>query len=191
VWLDARKTSPYAFYQYWINLPDADAASMIRIFTLKEKEEIDALVLEHQQAPHLRKLQKSLAEDITTRVHSRDALDKAMKASVILFGNSTASELESLDEETLLSVLEGVPKAILNKEVWDVSPTVTDLLSELTQGIIFPSKGEARKMILGGGVSLNKEKLTDPSQKATAKLLHGRFIVAQKGKKNYFLIEVK
>lgn len=191
VWLDANRTSPYKFYQYWLNLSDEDAASMIKVFTLKGKDEIDRLAKEHAAAPHLRKLQQALAEDITIRVHSKDDLNRAIKASSILFGQSTTSELEELDENTLLNVLEGVPQVTIARSEFERQPTVTDLLSEITQGIIFPSKGEARKMILGGGVSINKTKINDPNQKSDFRLLHNRYLLAQKGKKNYFLIDVK
>lgn len=191
VWLDPKKTSPYKFYQYWLNASDEDAINFIKIFNTKKKEEIDALIIEHSQAMHLRKLQTELAKDITTRVHSHADYEAAVKASAILFGNSVTEDLESLDEETLLSVLEGVPQTAISKEAFAAANNVTDLLSEATGGTIFPSKGEARKMIQGGGVSINKAKLTDPTLKPGFKLLHGKFLLAQKGKKNYYLIEVK
>ncbi|HRJ28623.1 MAG TPA: tyrosine--tRNA ligase [Cyclobacteriaceae bacterium] len=190
VWLDPKKTSPYAFYQFWLNTSDEDAANYIRIFTLKSQEEINALVLQHQEAPHNRELQQALAKDITIRVHSQEAYDQAVKASGILFGNSTTEDLESLDEETLLAIMEGVPKATVIRSVWEQKPGVVDLLSELTGSIVFPSKGEARKMIQGGGVSINKIKVGDVNQKAAFKLLHNKYLLAQKGKKNYYLIIV-
>lgn len=191
VWLDAKRTSPYTFYQYWLNLSDEDAATMIKVFTLKGKDEIDSLVKEHANAPHLRKLQQALAEDITIRVHSRDELNRAVKASSILFGQSTTTDLEELDEATLLNVLEGVPQVTIARSEFERQPPVTDLLSEVSRGVIFPSKGEARKMIQGGGVSINKIKISDPGMKCTFRLLHNRYLLAQKGKKNYYLIEVK
>lgn len=191
VWLDPKKTSPYKFYQYWLNASDDDAINFIKIFTTKQKEEIDALIIEHSQAMHLRKLQTELAKDITTRVHSQADYESAVRASAILFGNSVTEDLESLDEETLLSVLEGVPQSAISKSAFGALTNVTDLLSEATGGTIFPSKGEARKMIQGGGVSINKAKVTDPAVKPAFKLLHGKFLLAQKGKKNYYLIEVK
>lgn len=190
VWLDAKRTSPYKFYQYWLNLSDDDSANMIKVFTLKDKEEIGALIIEHAAAPHLRKLQQALAEDITIRVHSKDELSRAIKASAILFGQSTTSDLEELDEPTLLAVLEGVPQVIVARSEFERQPTATDLLSEMTQGAIFPSKGEARKMIQGGGVSINKEKIADPGAKSSFKLLHNKYLLAQKGKKNYYLIVI-
>ncbi len=191
VWLDAKRTSPYTFYQYWLNASDEDAANFIKIFTTKPKEEIDALIQEHAQAPHLRKLQQALAQDITIRVHSEGDYQQAVKASGILFGNATTEELQSLDEQLLLSVMEGVPKAAISRSAWDSNPSATDLLSEMTQGIIFASKGEARKMIQGGGVSINKNKVADPNQKGSFSLLHNRYLLAQKGKKNYYLIVVE
>ena len=191
VWLDPEKTSPYAFYQYWLNVSDDDAANFIKVFTLKNKEEIEALIEEHKQAPHLRKLQQALAADITTRVHSQADYDQAVKASSILFGQSTTEDLQSLDEKTLLSVMEGVPQAIISRAVFSTIGNVTDLLSTETGGIVFPSKGEARKMIQGGGVSLNKEKVTDPNQAVSATLLHNKYLLAPRGKKNYYLIIVE
>lgn len=191
VWLDANRTSPYKFYQYWLNLSDEDAAGMIKVFTLKDKDEIEALTREHAAAPHLRKLQLALAEDITIRVHSKDDLARAIKASSILFGQSTTTDLEELDEDTLLTVLEGVPQVTIARSEFDRQPSVTDLLSEITQGMIFPSKGEARKMIQGGGVSVNKLKISDPNQKSDFRLLHNRYLLAQKGKKNYYLVVLK
>jgi tyrosyl-tRNA synthetase len=140
---------------------------------------------------HLRKLQMELAKDITIRVHSQAEFDLAVKASEILFGNSVTQDLETLDEETLLSVLEGVPLCVISKATFETLASVTDLLSEATAGQIFPSKSEARKMIQGGGVSINKQKVANPTDKPAYNLLHGKFLLAQKGKKNYYLIEVK
>jgi tyrosyl-tRNA synthetase len=190
VWLDPKKTSVYAFYQFWIKSSDVDAANYIKIFTQKSKQDIEDLIAEHNQAPHLFKLQKELAKDITTRVHSLEAYETAVKASSILFGNSVTEDLQSLDEETLLSVLDGVPQTTISKSELMGCATTTDLLSEGTKRVIFPSKGEARKMIQGGGVSINKVKLNDPNQLPNFSLLHGKFLLAQKGKTNYFLIEV-
>ena len=190
IWLDPEKTSPYKFYQYWINASDDDVKNYIKIFSLKGKEEIESLIAEHDQAPNMRALQKALAEEITVRVHSEEALITAQKASSILFGKSTTEDLASLDEKTLLQVFEGVPQTELASNTLANSANVTDLLSEETGGIIFPSKGEARRMIKGGGVSLNKQKLTDPNEKAEVSLLKGKYLLAQKGKKNYYLIKV-
>lgn len=189
IWLDPEKTSPYKFYQYWINSSDDDVEKYIKIFSLKGREEIESLVSEHREAPHQRLLQRSLAEEITQRVHSKEDLETAIKASSILFGKSTTEDLESLDEKTLLQVFEGVPQTEVSKA--DLSETdVTTFLSETTQNMIFKSKGEARKMIQGGGVSINKTKLDAPDQRVDFSLLQGKYLLAQRGKKNYFLIKV-
>ena len=190
VWLDKEKTSPYKFYQYWLNASDEDAANYIRIFTLFEKEEIEALEAQHAEAPHQRILQKAIADDITTRVHGKADLEMAIKASSILFGKSTNEDLASLDESTLLSVFEGVPQAQIDKSQLESAGNVTDLLSEVTHGVIFPSKGEARRMIKGGGVSINKTKLNSAEQEVSFDLLQDKYLLAQKGKKNYYLIVV-
>jgi tyrosyl-tRNA synthetase len=191
VWLDAKRTSPYKFYQYWLNISDEDAASSIKIFTQLTKSEIDALIAEHATAPHLRKLQQVLAKDITVRVHSLAEYDNAIKASNILFGNSTTEDLQSLDEETLLSVFEGVPQIKISKSELEATATVTDLLSTSVNNAIFTSKGEARKMITGGGVYINKSKVDDGNAKPVLRLLQNRYLLAQKGKKNYYLIVVE
>lgn len=191
VWLDKKLTSPYKFYQYWLNSSDEDATNYIKIFTLKTKEEIDALITQHQEAPHMRILQQELGKDITIRVHSEEDYNMAIKASGILFGKTTTEDLESLDEDTLLSVFEGVPQTTISKDTFANSQNVTDLLSEESNGIVFPSKGEARRMIKGGGVSINKTKLTNENQAVDFKLLNDKFLLAQKGKKNYFLITVE
>ncbi len=191
VWLDAKKTSPYKFYQYWLNISDEDAAGSIKIFTQFTKEEIESLIVEHSAAPHLRKLQQVLAKDITVRVHSLSDYENAIKASNILFGNSTTEELQSLDEDTLLSVFEGVPQIKITQSDLDAAASVTDLLSASTNNTIFPSKGEARKMIQGGGVYINKAKVDDGNAKPAYSLLQNRYLLAQKGKKNYYLIVVE
>ncbi|MBX2962997.1 MAG: tyrosine--tRNA ligase [Cyclobacteriaceae bacterium] len=190
VWLDPKKTSPYAFYQFWLNTSDEDAVNYIKIFTLKSQDEITELIRSHQEAPHKRELQQALAKDITIRVHSLADYDQAVKASAILFGNSTTEDLESLDEETLLAIMEGVPKTTVRRAALESKPGVIDLLSDLTNHSIFPSKGEARKMIQGGGVSINKIKVSDVTQEAEFNLLHNKYLLAQKGKKNYYLIIV-
>lgn len=189
IWLDPEKTSPYKFYQYWINSSDEDVENYIKIFSLKEKEELDAMIAEHKEAPHMRLLQKALAEELTARVHSKEDLETAIKASSILFGKSTTEDLESLDEKTLLQVFEGVPQTEINRsELEDVD--VTTFLSEITKNLVFKSKGEARKMIQGGGVSINKTKVTTPDQKVEYNLLQNKYLLAQRGKKNYYLIKV-
>ena len=191
VWLDPKKTSPYKFYQYWLNVSDEDAIGYIKIFTLLSKSDIDALILEHQQAAHLRKLQQVLAKNITIRVHSETEYEKAIKASNILFGNSTTAELESLDEDTLLSVFEGVPQVTISKTEFENCSNAVDLLSSVSKNIIFPSKGEARKMLQAGGVSINKQKVADANAKPDFNLLQGKYLLAQKGKKNYYLMVVE
>jgi tyrosyl-tRNA synthetase len=187
VWLDKAKTSPYKFYQFWLNSSDGDAKNYIKIFTLLSQEEIAKLTTEHEEAPHLRVLQKAIAEEVTTRVHSVADLDMSIKASNILFGKSTADDLKSLDEETFLSVFEGVPQFEISKADLDLG--ILDIVAEKTQ--IFASKGEARRMIKSNAVSINKEKITEDIQLTKNDLLNGKYILAQKGKKNYFLIIVE
>ncbi len=191
VWLDPKKTSPYKFYQYWLNISDEDASTFIKIFTQRSKDEIETITAEHLLAPHQRKLQSELAKDITLRVHSQADYDAAIKASSILFGNSVTEDLQGLDEDTLLAVFEGVPQVTISRSSFENCNSVTDFLSETTQAVIFPSKGEARKMIQGGGVSINKIKLSDPTQKPAFDLLQHKYLLAQKGKKNYYLIIVE
>ena len=186
IWLDKTKTSPYKFYQFWLNSSDEDAKNYIKIFTLKSQEEINQLTTEHEQAPHLRVLQNAIANEVTTRVHSGEDLDMAIKASNILFGKSTADDLKSLDEETFLSVFEGVPQFEISKA--DLDLNILDIVAEKTQ--VFASKGEARRMIKSNAVSINKEKITEDVQLSENDLLNGKYILAQKGKKNYFLIIV-
>ena len=187
IWLDRNKTSPYKFYQFWLNASDEDAKSYIRIFTLLNKDEINVLETEHDKTPHLRILQKSLAKDITIRVHSNDDYSIAVEASEILFGSSTTEALRKLDEETLLSVFDGVPQMKIAKSDLENNINAVDLLAEKTN--VFPSKGEARKMIQGGGVSINKTKIVDVNHLMnTEALLNGKYLLVQKGKKNYFLL---
>jgi tyrosyl-tRNA synthetase len=189
VWLDPDMTSPYKFYQFWLNASDEDAAKWIKIFTLLGKQEIETLIQDHQKEPHLRLLQKALAKEITVRVHSEEDYNTAIKASEILFGKSTTDDLKSINEVTLLSVFEGVPQVDLKKEEYVNTANVTDLLSVTTQSLIFPSKGEARKMISGGGVSINKHKIESPEQKVDFELLQKKYLLVQKGKKNYLLVK--
>src|SRR5688572_8937783 len=191
IWLDPQKTSPYKFYQYWLNTSDEDAINFIKIFTQFGREETNALIEEHLKAPHLRKLQQALAKEITARVHSKADLESALSASNILFGNSTTGELQSLDEETLLAVFEGVPQTTISKADFENCASVTDLLSVVTNNIVFASKGEARKMIQAGGVSINKVKVSDAAAKPYFDLLQNKYLLAQKGKKNYYLIVVE
>ncbi len=191
VWLDKTKTSPYKFYQYWLNTSDEDASNFIRIFTLLEKDVIEGLEKEHAEAPHLRVLQKALAEDITKRVHSEEDLEMAIKASNLLFGKSTTEDLEAIDEATLLSVFEGVPQTTISKAALEEAQGFIDLLSVTTNEIIFKSKGEARRMLQGGGVSVNKAKISDFNAKPEISLLQDKYFLVQKGKKNYYLITVE
>ena len=184
VWLDKTKTSTYKFYQFWLNSTDDDAKNYIKIFTLLSQKEIEKLITEHDETPHLRILQKVIAEKVTLRVHSKEDLGMAIKASNILFGKSTSDNLKSLDEETFLSVFEGVPQFEMNKA--DLGLGILDILAEKTQ--IFASKGEARRMISSNAVSINKEKITEDIRLTKNNLLNGKYILAQKGKKNYFLI---
>jgi tyrosyl-tRNA synthetase len=190
IWLDRKYTSPYRFYQFWLNVSDDDAKRYIRIFTCLDKETIDALIAEHDQAPHTRALQKRLAEEVTVMVHSREDYEAAVEASNILFGNATYEALSKLDEETFLQVFDGIEKHEISMEELQAGIPPLDLLAEKTN--IFPSKGEARKMILANGFSVNKEKFTDPQKPFTTDmLLNGKYILCQKGKKNYYIVEAK
>lgn len=187
VWLDPKRTSPYHFYQFWLNVSDEDAARYIKIFTSIERDECAALEAEHAAAPHLRLLQKRLAQDVTTLVHGEAEYQAAVEASNILFGNATADTLRRTDEATLLAVFEGVPHFTIAKSELEAGIRPLDLLAEKTQ--IFPSKGEARKMMQANGFSMNKEKLTDIETPITASaLIDGKYIIFQKGKKNYYLV---
>lgn len=190
VWLDRRYTSPYEFYQFWLNVSDEDAKRYIKIFTMLSKEEIESLIAEHEQAPHLRALQKRLAQEVTIMVHSKEDYEKAVDASNILFGNATSESLQKLDKDTFLSVFKGVPLFQLPKSEIEAGMPILTLLAEKTN--IFPSKGEARKMIQGGGVSMNKSKIESVDFQVSANaILNGSYILLQRGKKNYYIVEVK
>ena len=190
IWLDRKYTSPYRFYQFWLNVSDDDAKRYIKIFTCLDKATIDALIAEHEEAPHMRSLQKRLAEEVTVMVHSREDYEAAVEASNILFGNATHEALSKLDEEMFLQVFDGIEKHEVSKAELEAGIPPLDLLAEKTN--IFPSKGEARKMITANGFSINKEKFTDPQKAITAEmLLNGKYILCQKGKKNYYIIEAK
>lgn len=190
IWLDARYTSPYKFYQFWLNVSDEDAKRYIKIFTSIGKEEIDSLVAEHEQAPHLRALQKRLAKEVTIMVHSEEDYNAAVEASGILFGNATSESLKKLDENTLLAVFEGVPQFEVAKADLEAGVKAVDLFTE--KAAIFPSKGEMRKLAQGGGISLNKEKLKAFDQIVTAAdLLDEKYLLVQRGKKNYYLVIAK
>lgn len=190
VWLDRRYTSPYKFYQFWLNVSDEDAEKYIKIFTALDKEEIEGLVVEQKAAPHLRALQKRLAKEITIMVHSEEDYNQAVEASNILFGNATADALKKLDEETFLQVFEGVPTFDISKDELAEGIKAVDLLTE--KAAVFPSKGEMRKTVQAGGVMINKEKLENFDNAIDASsLIAGKYIIAQKGKKNYFLLIAK
>jgi len=187
VWLDPIRTSPYKFYQFWLNTSDVDAEKYIRIFTVLSKNVIDQIIEEHQQAPHLRQLQKVLAKEVTCMVHSETDYNIAVEASEILFGKGTEDTLRKLDEATFLSVFEGVPQFEIAKGELESGINIIDLLAEKTS--VFPSKGEARRTIAGGGVALNKVKVDTPEEMITSsKLIGGKYLLVQKGKKNYFLL---
>ena len=187
VWLDPKKTSPYKFYQFWLNTSDSDASEYIKKFTLFSMDEIEALQKLHDEAPHLRVLQKALAEDITISVHSKEDLQAAVEASEILFGKGTTETLRQLDEETLLAVFEGVPGSEVASSEVAKSVNVVDFLADMTQ--IFASKGEARRMLKEGGVAINKGKVDESFSIDSTCLLNGKYILVQKGKKNYFLVK--
>ena len=187
VWLDPKRTSPYKFYQFWLNVSDDDAAKYIKIFTVLPKEEIDALIAEQAENPGLRPIQKRLAKEITTMVHSAADYEAAVEASQILFSNKAQDILHKIDEETLLSVFEGVPQFEVSKDLITAGVDLVDLVAEHTQ--VFASKGEMRKLTKSGGVSVNKEKVDDPQMRIDESfLLNGKYILAQRGKKNYYLI---
>lgn len=187
VWLDPELTSPYKFYQFWLNVSDDDAEKYIKIFTMLSQDEVSSLVEKHREEPHMRALQQRLAKEVTVMVHSEKDYDTAVAASKILFGKATTDELKSIDEKTFLSVFEGVPMFDVEKSVIESGVNVLDLLAEKTQ--VFPSKGDLRRTIKGGGVSINKEKIqSDEISVGSDRLLNDKYILVQKGKKNYFLI---
>ncbi|HNQ68563.1 MAG TPA: tyrosine--tRNA ligase [Bacteroidales bacterium] len=187
VWLDPERTSPYAFYQFWLNVSDEDAVKYIKIFTILSEDVVNDIIEKHSQAPHLRLLQKALAEEITVMVHSREDYETGVKASEILFGNATGEALKTLDEKVLLSVFDGVPVFNISKKIIENGIPVLDLLVESTT--IFPSKGELRRTIKGNGLGINKEKYLDENGIINADyLIKNKYILVQKGKKNYFLI---
>ena len=187
IWLDPKRTSPYQFYQFWLNVSDADAEKYIKIFTMLDRETIEAAIAEHNEDPGQRKLQKLLAKEVTIMVHSEEAYENALLASRMLFGKSTSEELRKLDEQTFLDVFAGVPTFSIKRE--ELPAQLLELLAVKTG--IFPSKGEARKMVQAGGFSLNKDKITDIAYEVSeADVVDGKFILAQKGKKDYYLINV-
>ncbi|MDR0415205.1 MAG: tyrosine--tRNA ligase [Prevotellaceae bacterium] len=187
VWLDARYTSPYKFYQFWLNVSDADAEKYIKIFTTLDKSAVETLVAEQAKAPHLRSLQKALAKEVTCMVHSEEEYRKAVEASEALFGNATSDILRKIDEATFLSVFEGVPTFSVARE--KLPAEAGELL--VVEAQIFPSKGEFKKLVQGGGLSINKEKVTNPAASISPDmLLNGKYLLVQKGKKSYFIVKV-
>lgn len=190
VWLDRRYTSPYKFYQFWLNVSDTDAEKYIKIFTSIDRIEIDSLIAEHSLVPHQRVLQKRLAQEVTIMVHSDEDYLAAVEASAILFGNSTSEALKKLDEETLLAVFDGVPKFCISRSALGSGIKAIDLLTDLAS--VFPSKGEMRKLVQSGGVSINKEKLENQDELISeSNLLNNKYLLVQKGKKNYYLLTVE
>ncbi|GIZ14245.1 tyrosine--tRNA ligase [Capnocytophaga catalasegens] len=187
IWLDPEKTSPYKFYQYWLNTSDADAERYIKIFTMLTQEEIKSLVTQHQEAPHQRALQKKLAEEITVMVHSREDYDNAVKASEILFGNSTSDDLKTLDTNTFLEIFEGVPqKEVAKTEI--IGANIVDILSQKSG--FLKSKSEALRELKANSISLNKEKIGEDFILSENDLINGKFVLIQKGKKNYFIVKI-
>src|SRR6218665_53952 len=189
IWLDADKTSVYKFYQFWLNSSDADSEKYIKIFTFLDKDTIDALIAEHKETPHLRVLQKRLAEEITILVHGKTELDKAIQASNILFGNATADDLKTLDETTFLDVFDGVPQAEISRTYIDAGINIVDVLNEKSG--FLKSNGEARRALTENSISVNKEKVTEEFQLTANDLINNQFVLLQRGKKNYFVIRVK
>jgi len=188
VWLDPNLTSPYKFYQFWINADDDVAPRLIRVFTLLDKEAIESLEFEHNKDKGARILQKALAQEVTTRVHGEEAYQNAVGASEILFGKDVVKQLQQTDEKTLLEVFEGVPKIEITLDEYHQAENITELLTTLAKDEIFPSKSEAKKMIKAGGVSINKEKIADPVMEVNFALLQDKYLLVQRGKKNYYLI---
>jgi len=189
IWLDTERTSPYKFYQYWLNASDADAEKYIKIFTFLDQETVEKLIKEHQETPHLRVLQKTIANEVTTMVHSKDALDNAIKASGILFGKSTADDLKSLDKKTFLDVFDGVPQAKIAKTDLENGITIVDALNEKSG--FLKSNGDARRALKENSISVNKEKVTEDFKLTTDNLISDTYILLQRGKKNYFLLEIE
>jgi tyrosyl-tRNA synthetase len=189
VWLDPEKTTPYQFFQFWLNVSDEDAAKYIKIFTVLGQSEIDGIISEHNKAPHERLLQKRLAEEVTVMVHSRADYEGAVEASQILFGKGTTESLRKMNENTFLSVFEGVPVFDVKMEILNKGVSIADLCTEYSQ--VFPSKGELRRLVQGGGFSINKEKIDNPDANVSMQsLMNNKYLLIQKGKKNYFLIRV-
>jgi tyrosyl-tRNA synthetase len=189
VWLDPEKTSPYQFYQFWLNVSDEDASGYIKIFTLLGRNEIESLIMQHNKVPHERILQKRLAEEMTVMVHSRDEYESAVEASLILFGKGTTETLKRMNENTFLSVFDGVPVFDIRKEIIHSGVNVTDICTEHSR--VFASKGELRRLVQAGGLSINKIKIENPDMIiGTESLLNNKYLLIQKGKKNYYLLRI-
>jgi len=188
IWLDTERTSPYKFYQYWLNASDADAEKYIKIFTFLDQTTVEKLIKEHQAAPHLRLLQKTVANEVTEMVHSKEALENAVKASSILFGRSTADDLKSLDEKTFLDVFDGVPQGEISSKDLQVGIDIVEALNEKSG--FLKSNGDARRALKENSISVNKEKVTEDFQLTTDNLINDKYILLQRGKKNYFLLKV-
>lgn len=187
VWLDADMTSPYKFYQFWLNVADDDLSRLLRVFSLKGQEEVEAL----EQLPNPNEAKRALAEELTTRIHSVEDFENARDASAILFGNAALEQIQRIDEKTLLEVFEGLPQAAITRNDYETTTNVVDLLSETTQQLVFKSKGEARRMIQQGGVSINKEKITSTETEVNFPLLQDKYLLVQRGKKNHYLVHVE
>ena len=188
VWLDPNMTSPYQFYQFWLNATDTDCHRLLRVFTLYTQTEIEAFEAEHAEAPHLRIMQKALAKDVTTRVHSLNDYEIAVKASELLFGKGTLEALEGMSNQDILSVFDGVPQTTISRDAYQECTNIIDLVSIATNNEIYASKGEARRAIQGNAISVNKNKITDPNQEVAFTLLNDKFLLIGKGKKNHLLV---
>ncbi|QMU28417.1 tyrosine--tRNA ligase [Adhaeribacter radiodurans] len=191
IWLDPNLTSPYKFYQFWLNLADDEAQKLIKVYTLLPQEEIDTLITQHNEAPHLRTLQKALAKDVTTRVHTEEDYLAAIQASEVLFGKGDISALRALSEDLLLAVFEGVPLIKVSKQSYQEAGSVVEFLADTTHFQIFESRGEAKRMLQNGGVSINRDKVAASATDLNFELLQGKYLVIQKGKKNYYLVAVE
>lgn len=187
VWLDSKRTSPYKFYQYWLNSSDTDAKTYIKIFTLLDEAQINTLIAEHEAAPHLRVLQKALGKDVTIRVHSEEAFNRAVDASEILFGKNTSDKLKNIEERDLLDIFEGVPQFEVDKNELTAGVNIVDLLAQKSE--VFSSNGEARRMLKSNAVSVNKEKVSEEKRLTNSDLLNDKYVLIQKGKKNYYLLK--
>ena len=180
-------TSPYKFYQFWLNVADDDLSHLLRVFSLKNQEEIEAL----EKLPNPNEAKRALAEELTTRIHSAEDFENARDASSILFGNAALEKIQQIDEQTLLEVFEGLPQRTISRSDYEATTNVIDLLSETTQQLVFKSKGEARRMIQQGGVSINKEKIASAEAEVNFSLLQNKYLLVQRGKKNHFLVRVE